>query len=552
MLTRLIVRDFALVRAVDVVFERGLTVLTGESGAGKSILLGALGLALGDRASSAAVRPTAERSDVSAEFDIDGIAQAFEFLTTRGLDDPDAPHRCTLRRIINKEGRSRAFINGAPATLNDLSELAATLIDIHGQNEHQSLLRRDVQLDLLDHYAGVETLAARVRDAYRAWRDATDDLEALEAGAAQSRDRRTLLEYQLGELAELATTTGEYTELHDRFRRQSKSQETQTRIGTALAVLDGEAESGATDVAHLATLLAGIEDRHVALSNARELLQTALTHLDETAVELRRYLDDLTSAPEELERMEARLDHITELARKHRVRPELLAERHAELQTELDALAVGVGDLDTVRKTMAATEAQFRTMAGELSLKRRRAAKKFARDVSAHMDSLGIAGGALELKFTDAENEGGLESAEYHIVTNPKYPAAPLTRIASGGERSRVSLAIQVVAAEKSCLPALILDEADVGIGGTTADVVGRLLRRLATRTQILCVTHAPQVAARGEHHLLIRKTSEYDTIVEPLDSAGRVAELARMLGGADITPKTIEYAQELISTGAS
>jgi DNA repair protein RecN (Recombination protein N) len=552
MLTRLTVRDFALVRAVDVTFDRGLTVLTGESGAGKSILLGALGLALGDRASAASVRPTADRSDVTAEFDIDGNRRAFDFITARGLDDPDAPNRCVLRRIISREGRSRAFINGAPVTLNDLTELAATLIDVHGQNEHQSLLRRDVQLDLLDHYAGVEALAARVRDAYRTWRTAAEQLHALESSAEQSRDRRALLEYQLGELAELSVSPGEYEELHDRFRRQSKSQETQTRIGAALAVLDGESESGVADVARVATLLAGIDDGHPRLSSARELLDTALTHLDETARELRRYLDDLTSAPDELERMEARLDRITELARKHRVRPELLAERRAELTAELNALGVSGADVDAVRRTMLAAQASFRSSGAELSTKRRRAAKKFARDVSAHIDSLGIAGGCLELVFTDAEHEGGLDSVEYHIVTNPKYPAAPLARIASGGERSRVSLAIQVVAAEKSKLPALILDEADVGIGGTTADVVGRLLRRLAANTQVLCVTHAPQVAARGEHHLLISKTSEYDTIVEPLDSSGRVAELARMLGGQDITRKTIEYAEELISAGAS
>ena len=552
MLTRLTVRDFALVRSVDVTFDRGLTVLTGESGAGKSILLGALGLALGDRASAAAVRPTADRSDVSAEFDIDDNPRSFDFIASRGLDDPDAPNRCVLRRIINREGRSRAFINGAPVTLNDLTELSATLIDIHGQNEHQSLLRRDVQLDLLDHYAGVEALAARVRDAYRIWRDAADKLHALESTAEQSRDRRTLLEYQLGELAELAVVQGEYEALHDRYRRQSKSQDTQARIGAALTVLDGESESGASDVARVATLLAGIDDGHATLKNARELLDTALTHLDETTRELRRYLDDLTSAPDELERMEVRLDRITELARKHRVRPERLAERHAELNAELIALGVSGEDLDAVRQAKAAAEASFRKSGAELSLKRRRAAKKFARDVSMHIDSLGIAGGSLALVFTDAEHEDGLDSVEYHIVTNPKYPAAPLARIASGGERSRVSLAIQVVAAEKSKLPALILDEADVGIGGTTADVVGRLLRRLAARTQVLCVTHAPQVAARGEHHLLISKTSEYDTIVEPLDSAGRVAELARMLGGQDITRKTIEYAEELISAGAS
>jgi DNA repair protein RecN (Recombination protein N) len=305
-----------------------------------------------------------------------------------------------------------------------------------------------------------------------------------------------------------------------------------------LNVLEGESESGVADVTRLVTLLAAIDDGHAALASARELLDTALTHLDETARELRRYLDELTSAPDELERIEARLDRITELARKHRLRPELLAERQRELTTELSGLSVNDQDLDAVRRQMHEAEKSFRTSAAELSNKRRRSAKKFAREVSAHIDSLGISGGSLELVFTDAEHEGGLDSVEYHIVTNPKYPAAPLARIASGGERSRVSLAIQVVAAEKSKLPALILDEADVGIGGTTADVVGRLLRRLAARTQVLCVTHAPQVAARGEHHLLISKSNGYDTVVEPLDSAGRVAELARMLGGQDITKK--------------
>ena len=551
MLTRLTVRDFALVREVDVAFEAGLTVLTGESGAGKSILLGALGLALGDRASAAVVRPTAERSDVTAEFDIGDNARAVEFVTSRGLDDPDAPKRCALRRIVNRDGRSRAFINGAPATLNDLVELATTLIDIHGQNEHQSLLRRDVQLDLLDHYAGLDAAAQRVRDDYRSWRRAAERLNALETAIEQSRDRRTLLEYQLGELAELAPLAGEYEDLHERYRRASKSQDIEARVGAALRALSGEDESGADAIGRIATLLNGIDDTHPALVDAREMLNTALTHLDECTRELTRYVDALTSSPDEFERIETRLDRITELARKHRVRPDTLAERHAELQNEFAALGGSDGDVDALRRTTMDSEATFRAGAAELSAKRKRAARKFAKDVSAHMDSLGIAGGSLQLVFSDAESEAGLDAVDYHVVTNPKYPAAPLARVASGGERSRISLAIQVVAAEKSRLPALILDEADVGIGGTTADVVGRLLRRVAQHTQVLCVTHAPQVAARGEHHLLIRKTSEYDTIVEPLDSSRRVAELARMLGGADITRKTVEYAEELITAGA-
>jgi DNA repair protein RecN (Recombination protein N) len=554
MLTRLTVHDFALVRVVDVLFERGLTVLTGESGAGKSILLGALGLALGDRASSAAIRPTAERSDVTAEFDIAGNRAASAYLAERGCDDPDQPERCLLRRIITREGRSRAFINGAPVTLTDLGDLARTLIDIHSQNEHQSLLRRDVQLDLLDHYAGLEDLATQVRETFRNWRHSAEQLRTLETHVEQSRDRRTLLEYQVGELAELAVAAGEFEDLFSRFRRLSKGQDIAHRVGSALAVLEGETDAGAAsgvdDVGRVATLLGGIDDAHPALASARDLLATALTHLDESGHELRRYLEDLTSEPDELAALEARLDRITELARKHRIRPEQLAAHHAQLAGELNALGANSQDIDALRRAVQAAEATFRATATELSGKRRRAAKKFARDVSKHLDSLGMAGGSLELVFTDAEHEGGLETVDYHIVTNPKYPAAPLARIASGGERSRISLAIQVVAAEKSKLPALILDEADVGIGGTTADVVGRLLRRLATHTQVLCVTHAPQVAARGQHHLRISKTTEYDTVVDALDSAGRVAELARMLGGQDITPKTLEYAEELINAG--
>jgi DNA repair protein RecN (Recombination protein N) len=552
MLTRLAVRDFALVREVDVAFEAGLTVLTGESGAGKSILLGALGLALGDRASASAVRPDAERSDVSAEFDITGNPRAAEFLTSRDLDDPDAPLRCVLRRIVSRDGRSRAFINGAPATLADLVELATTLIDIHGQNEHQSLLRHDIQLDLLDNYAGLEAAAQRVRADFRAWRGAAEQLTAIETAIEQSRDRRTLLQYQLGELAELAPVAGEYEELHEHFRRASKSQDIEARVAAALRALGGDDESRVDALGRIAALLNGIDDSHPALANARETLETALTNLDECARELQRYVDALTSSPDEFERVEKRLDRITELARKHRVRPETLAERFTELQAECAAFDCNDRDVESLRARATDAEARFRAGATELSTKRKRSARKFAKDVSAHMDDLGIVGGSLQLIFTDAESDAGLDAVDYHVVTNPKYPAAPFARIASGGERSRISLAIQVVAAEKSRLPALILDEADVGIGGATADVVGRLLRRLARHTQVLCVTHAPQVAARGEHHLSIRKTSEYDTIVEPLDSSGRVAELARMLGGADITQKTVEYAEELITAGAT
>jgi DNA repair protein RecN (Recombination protein N) len=547
MLSRLTVCDYALVKGVDIAFDSGLTVLTGESGAGKSILLGALGLALGDRATTSAIRPGAERSDVTAEFDLSGNVAAAAYLTERGLDDPDRPQRCVLRRIITREGRSRAFINGAPATLADLNELAALLIDLHGQHEHQSLLKRDVQLDLLDHYGGTERLAGGVRDTFREWRGAATRVRELETAAEQNRDRRALPTYQLGEFAALAIEADEYERLFERFRRLSKSQDIVERVGAALAVLGGEDDG--IDLHRLAASLDAIDDGHAALASARELLATALTHLDECSIELRHYLDALAAEPDDLAALEARLDRLTEVARKHRVRPERLAEYATELAAESRALDCANDDIETARARERDAQARYRKAAGELSTKRRRAAPKFARAVSQHLDDLGIDGGRLELKFGDAEHEGGLETVEYHVVTNPKYPAAPLAKIASGGERSRISLAIQVVAAEKSRLPALVLDEADVGISGTTADVVGRLLRRIANHTQVLCVTHAPQVTARGQHHLRIRKSTEYDTLVDVLDSSGRIAELARMLGGQDVTAKTLEYAEELIST---
>ena len=475
------------------------------------------------------------------------------FSTSRGLDDPDAPNRCLLRRIINREGRSRAFINGAPANSNDLAELAATLIDIHGQNEHQSLLRRDVQLDLLDHYAGVEALAARVRDSYRTWRSAADKLNTLQTNAEQSRDRRTLLEYQLGELTELAVSAGEYEDLHDRYRRMSKSQDIQTRIGAALDALEGESESGVADVARVVTLLGGIDD---AARGARERSRTARHGADASRRNVARVapLPRRTDAVRRTNSNASRRGSIASPNSRANIalRPELLAARQTELTTELSALSVSDagsrrGPTEDARRRSTPSVRRpriCRTNAG--------AARRSSRAKSARTSTASASPAAASNSYSPTLNtKAGSRSVEYHIMTNPKYPAAPLARIASGGERSRVSLAIQVVAAEKSKLPALILDEADVGIGGTTADVVGRLLRRLAARTQVLCVTHAPQVAARGEHHLLISKSNEYDTVVEPLDSAGRVAELARMLGGQDITKKTIEYAEELISAGA-
>ena len=552
MLRQLRVRDFALVNELVAEFEPGLTVITGESGAGKSLLVRSLGHVLGDRAAASDVRPGAERSDVTADLDLRGNEEALRLLESRELADRDDPERCLLRRVMSADGRSRAYVNGTPVTRQDLMAIATASIDIHGQNEHQALLRRDVQLALLDDHLGDPSLRDAVGAAYDAWQHAANAHAELEAKLKQSRDRVALLQYQVGELDSVGVAEGEFEELDARFRRLAKRQEIAALLQQATDALSGDDSNGADAIRHVAATLARITDDHAALSNARALLDTALTHLDEASIEIRRYADQLAAEPSSSQDIERRLDAIQTLARKHRVRPDELHRHHRELAAELGGLATDESSLTALAATVVEERGQYTSLGARLSRARRDAAGPFAAAVSKLLDKLGIRHGKLTIEFTAAESRLGLESVEYWVTTNPKYPAAPLTRIASGGERSRISLAIQVVAAERSRLPTLVLDEADVGIGGATADVVGRLLRKLATRTQVLCITHSPQVAALGEHHLRVAKNRAQDTTLEPLDRPARVRELARMLSGADVTSKTLEYAEELIASGTA
>lgn len=551
MLRQLTVRDFAQVKFLDIELEGGLTVITGESGAGKSILFGALGLVLGARADNSSIRPGAARSEVSAEFDLSKNPAALRFLEDHELGDPDLAGRCLLRRTVTRGGRSRAYVNGTPVNLKDLQTLCDGLIDIHGQNEHQSLLQRSVQLTLLDDFADAAELTTEVARTFRAWRDAVAELARLELALTTSNDRRELLIYQIGELDELALGSDEYQSIDTRHRRLAQADAMQLRIATALEGLTNEDSGARAALGEAAANVLDIDDDDPALGAARELLSVALDHIDESAVELRHYFESLNSDPEELARLDARLERINELARKHRVRPQELSGHHQGLIDELRALGVDADSVETLRLEAESLASDYRRQAAQLSKARHAAAPEFEANISAHMVQLGIKSGALQLEFTAQEGESGLESVDYLIVTNPNYPAAPLARIASGGERSRISLAIQIVAANRSRIPSLVLDEADVGISGTTADTVGRLLRQLADHTQILCVTHAPQVAALGQHHLNVAKGAGHDTEIVHLDREHRVEELARMLGGQEVTAKTIEYARELISAAA-
>lgn len=547
MLKALTVRDFALVQALEVDFAPGLTVITGESGAGKSILLGALGLVLGDRATSDAVRPGASRAEVTADFELSGHPSAQAFLIEHALEDADQPGRALVRRVVNREAGSRAYVNGAPVTLQVLRQLTEGLVDIHGQQEHQRLTHPATQLGLLDDYGVDRGLLAECQQCFRDWQASSAHLLELEQSLAAREDRASLLRYQVQELGEVAPREGEFEQLAADHKRLSQAEDLHATIAQALDTLED-----ADALARVERTLRALDDAQPALEGAREAMAAANALLDDATRDLRHYLDTLDVDPMVLQGLDERLGLFSELARKHKIEPHALSAHLEALTAELDTISTDQGALGDLRKAAAEHQARYRQVAVALTAARRSAADAFAGAVSQCMQTLGIVEGALVLEFKPAESERGLEAVEFLVVTNPKYPPAPLAKIASGGERTRISLAIAVVAAEKSALPCLILDEADVGVGGTTADVVGRLLRNLARHAQVICITHAPQVAALGQNHLRVRKTPAQDTHIEPLTPDERVDELARMLAGAGITEESKSYAKTLLSAAAA
>ncbi len=543
MLKQLTVRNFALVASLDLAFAPGLTVITGESGAGKSILLNALELVLGARASSSAIRPGATACEVTAEFDLADHPAAREYLDEQALEDAAEGGRCLVRRVA-ATGRSRAFINGTPVNLAALQSLCNPLVEVHGQHAHRSLLDRTVQLALLDDYAAAADLADSVRAAFRAWRARRAELDAAHERARAAEQRLELLRYQVQELHDLALAEGEFEDLEQRHRRLAAAGAIRATVGTHASELE---DSLIARLSRMSSDLDAIDDAHPALSAGRERMRAAQVEAEEALAELRDYYSAVPEDAGALADVERRLDAIHDIARKHRVPAAGLAAHAATVEAELAGLAADEARLDTVAEAAETAGAAYRDLAGRLSALRTAAAGKFAADVGAVMAELRLEGGVLEPVFAPVENERGLESVEYRVTTNPAYPPAPLAAIASGGELARIALAIEVVAAQRSALPCLVLDEADVGIGGTTADILGRMLRRLARNTQVICVTHAPQVAALGDTHLLVRKTREQDTVIVPLGDDERVEELSRMLAGRRITGETRAYARTLL-----
>lgn len=558
MLTRLDIKDFALVEALVVDFASGFSAITGETGAGKSIMLDALGLVLGDRASPELIRSGASSADLSAEFDVRDNAGVASWLESRELSDPDAPETCLLRRTLGADGRSRAYINGRPVTLQDIRELAGHLIDIHSQHAHQSLLRRDTQRLLLDEFGGHGQLVRDLTRAHGRWRHAMEELDASRRAQSERAERRALLSYQIEELDRLGLADGEYPELVGQQKRLAHAEAHARRLTATLAGLDEDDDAVTALLGRLQHALADIEDDHPALTSARELIESAKVNCEEATIELRRYADLLEPDPERLEVIDARLGELHDLARKHRIRPQELSALHQNIADELAGIDDDESRLETLAQTVAEAHAAMLELAAKVSKARVKAARGLEAAVTGQLVELGMKHARFEAHMETLEDgecgATGLERVDFLVSANKGVPPAPLGKIASGGELSRISLAIQVVTAATSRIPSLILDEADVGIGGRTAEVVGRLLRNLGDHTQILAVTHLPQVAALAHQHLAVEK-SDQDTArvtIRTLDEDERIGELARMLGGVEVTDQTRAHANEMRARAAS
>ena len=549
MLLRLVIRDFVIVDRLDLEFAGGFGALTGETGAGKSILVDALSLALGERADAAVVRIGSEKAEVSAEFDVAPGSALANWLAANDFDTDT----CILRRVVDVGGRSRAYLNGAAATLGQLREAADFLADIHGQNAHHSLLRTDAQRALLDEYAGahVGALVREVGDLYAAWKKLREARQAAEQDVAATARERELLEWQVKELTALAFDPQQWQETEHEQRRLAHAASLLEASDAALAVLDDGDATALEALQHASGRLTELTTYDAAIGDAAQLFESALIQLEEAALALRRYRDRLDLDPARLSELDARIDAVTQMARKHRTTAEELPDVLARLVGRLAELTLAA-DPEALAARERQSEAAYREVAERLSKERMRAATVLSAAVSAAMQELAMVGGRFEVALTSlAEGASyGLEAIEFLVTANTGQPLRPLAKVASGGELSRIGLALQVIASQSHAAGTLIFDEVDVGIGGRVAEIVGQMLKQLGAERQVLCVTHLPQVAARADWQWSIAKeTQGAGTVsrVNPLDASGRIEEVARMLGGVKITETTRQHAKEML-----
>lgn len=550
MLCALDILDFVIVDRVRMEFASGFGVLSGETGAGKSILVDALMIVLGGRADSGVVRHGRARAEVSAEFDIGGLPGLAAWLEEQGLAGEAG--ECILRRVIESGGRSRAFINGRPATAGQLREAGERLVDIHGQHEHQLLMRPATQRRLLDEWSGAAELADDVARLHGAWREAAAARQAAAGRAEALAEEQDRLAWQLEEIDRLGFSAGEWDELQV---EQGRLANAQALIHAAEASLEALSDGDSSMLPALAAVVArlrAVSDHDARLQPALDALEAADIHLKESAHALRQYRSRLDLDPERLREVDARLDAVLELARKHRVAPPALVEHAGSLRARLAEIGERL-DVEALGRAEAQAREAYLSAARRLGEARARGAAALSEAVSAAMQGLAMEGGRFEVALTGLDEPAatGLEQVEFQVAPHPGSLARPVAKVASGGELSRLSLALQTVVSRLTSVPTLVFDEVDAGIGGGVAEIVGRMLARLGEGRQVLCITHLPQVAACASRQWRVSKRGEQGetlSAVEPLEGDERVEEIARMLGGVTITATTRRHARELLA----
>lgn len=555
MLSFIQISNFAIIDQVELELDRGLTVLSGETGAGKSILVDALGLVLGDRADAGALRHGAERGEISASFQLPENSPALAWLQDQDLDDEG---ECLVRRTLSSNGRSRGFINARTVPLTSLRALGEFLADIHGQHEHQSLIRPAVQRQILDHLGKHGKLCGKVSEHFDRWAALRSEIEALQARDAERASRLELLQYQVKELLSLAPEPDELKQLDEEHRRLAGAGRLAEGAQQALASIDSEdsdASSASGLLGSAERTLEPLLEIDATLKGPADLIREASIALREGADLLSRYLDQLEMDPRRLAWVEERLAALHDVARKHKIEPAELPRFSAELKAELETLETADATLDALKANLSKAEQDYLAAASRLSKARSKAASVMSKQVSNLMQALGMQGGRFEVRVDSPEDaayaSNGRDRIEFLVSANPGQPPGPLGKVASGGELSRISLAVQVIAADATPTGCLVFDEVDAGVGGGVAEIVGRRLRELGESRQVLCVTHLPQVASQAHHHVRVSKLTDGKTtrtVLKPLQNDESVEEIARMLGGVEITERTREHAREMIA----
>ena len=555
MLKHLSIDNLAVIENVELSFSEGMTALTGETGAGKSILIDALGLALGNRADTTVIRTGCARAGISAIFDVGANERLLQLLDEQSISIED--NELLLRRTVNRDGPSRAYINTTAVPLQLLRDAGSLLIDIHGQHEHQRLLKRDEQRDLLDGFGDYGNIALQVSGAYQKWDAVNRELRSLTEPDGEAGDRISLLRYQVQELQALELEEDEVERLEDEYKRQVNIN---TLLETSRQALDGlyAGEESVNDrINAVKKELVSLERVDSGLAGIPPLLENASMHIAEAADELRSYLGRLDQDPERLQQVEQRLERLHDMARKHRVQPQQLYAHQQSITQQLAGMEHNQARSAQLEQEQQRALEEYRTAADELGKQRRRCAAVMATEISDRIRTLGMPDGTFQVNVTPGPDlkphRNGNNQVEFLVSANPGQAPLPLRKVASGGELSRISLAVQVSANRDSSAPTMIFDEVDAGIAGGIAEIVGGLLHRLAERRQILCVTHLPQVASQGDNHFRVTKTSDRkttETRVDVLNDEERVEEIARMLGGVRISQQSRDHAREMLETG--